>query len=194
VEVSRYQLGDAGWSVVERRGRHRVSGGLAALADGTPVLAQMYGENADLPGGVYALKGPKERVALPTIRGARAVRVLPDGRVAFADGWHKKYKAKGQGLVTLVEKTGATWRVLSRVQVEGTFGYNRLRFADLAADPGLELLAAGNGRAVVVVPGRKTVFHLGDEDALDAVPADLNGDGRPEVLIAGANPVIWHAE
>jgi hypothetical protein len=192
VVVEGFEHSDKGWSRGESKGEHRVSGDLTALADGTPILAQMYGENADLPGGVYVL-GEQEQ-ALPSIRGARAVLALPAGALAFADGWHKEYKAKGQGLLSVARPKQGGWEIVSRVQVKGNFGYSRLRLADLLPDPGPEILASGNGRAVVVAAGGKNVFHLGDAEAVDAVAGDLDGDGRPEVLIAGPKPSIWRAQ
>lgn len=195
VEVAHYQRDAAGaWTQAESRGRHRVVGDLSVMPDGTPVIARFYGDTADEDGGVYALPSEGEPIALPSTRGARAVLALPGPafHLAMADGWHKNYGKKAQGLVTVIAKAEQGYKQVSSVQVEGNFGYTQLRLSFVHRDPGPELLASGNGNAVVVLPRRPDLlFELAGAEAVDAFPIQLSGDPRMEVVIAGPQPAIW---
>lgn len=197
VEVNRFQRSAKGaWSLAESRGRHRVVGGMTVLPDGTPVIARMYGDSADAPGGVYQLTAAGAAVQIPSMRGARAVVALPDAEqaVAMADGWHKNYAKEARGLVSLARQAGASWQPAGRVNVEKIYGFSRLRLGDVHLEPGLELIASGNGAAVVVLPSRPDLlFALSGPVALDAYPIDLSGDLRMEVVIVGPEPAIWSA-
>lgn len=194
VEVNRFSRGEKGeWVVAESRGRHRVVGDMTVLPDGTPVIARMYGDDADADGGVYALPSSETQTQIPSTRGARAVLATSAG-LAMADGWHKEYGKKAQGLVSIAGKEGDGWAIQSRVQVKNNYGFSRLRLGDIHKVQGPELVASGNGNAVVMLPSRPDLlFELSDRVALDAYPIDLSGDSRMEVVIAGPVPAIWNA-
>jgi hypothetical protein len=197
VEVNRFQRSARGeWSLAESRGRHRVVGDMSVLPDGTPVIARMYGDTADAPGGVYQLAGAGAALQIPSTRGARAVVAMPgpEPSVAMADGWHKNYGKEARGLVSVARLEGASWQPAGRVEVEKVYGFSRLRLGDVHKEPGLELIASGNGAVVVVLPTRTDLlFNLPDRVALDAYPIDLSGDLRMEVVILGPEPAIWSA-
>ncbi len=195
VEVARYQRQASGtWALQESRGRHRVVGDLTVMPDGTPVIARFYGNSADEDGGVYALPAEGEPVQLPSTRGARAVLALPgpEFRLVMADGWHKEYGKKAKGLITLIAKAEQGYRQVASVEVKGNYGFNQLRLGQLHREPGPEILASGNGSAVVMLPGRPDLlFELAGVEAVDAFPLQLSGDPRMEVVIAGPQPAIW---
>jgi hypothetical protein len=197
VEVNRFERSDAGeWSVAETRGRHRVVGDMSVLPDGTPVIARMYGDDADSEGGVYALTSADASSALPSTRGARAILTLPgpEASVAMADGWHKEYGKKARGLVTIATRSGGEWSGGAQVNVKNNYGFSQLRLGDVHREPGAEIVASGNGHAVVMLPTRPDLlFELADAVAADAYPIDLSGDERMEVVIAGPKPSIWSA-
>ncbi len=197
VEVNRFKRSGKGeWSVAESRGRHRVVGDMAVLSDNTPVIAQMYGATADSEGGVYALPSSESKIPVPSIRGARALLAMPApaSGVVMADGWHKEYGKRAQGLVSRAGQDGDGWSLRWRVEVENNYGFSRLRLADVHRQEGLEVLASGNGNAVVVLPARPDLlFELPGRVAVDAYPIDLSGDSRMEVVIAGPLPAIWSA-
>ena len=181
------------WERVEDRGQHRVVADIAVMPDGTPIIARMYGDTTDAPGGVYALREGKAPLAIPSTRGARALHVLPTdgGQLMMSDGWHKNYGRKAQGLVTLVSRKSWGWTKLASVEVHKNYGFTQLRSGDPHSHEGPEIIASGNGPAVVVLPTRPDlVFVLGDAIASDAVAIDLAGDARSEVVIAGPKPVI----
>jgi hypothetical protein len=195
VEVGRYEKKSESWEQVENRGRHRVVADLAVLANGTPVIARMYGETADAPGGVYTLREDKSPLAVPSTRGARALATLPGatGQIVMADGWHKNYGRKAQGLITLASRKSWGWTKLASVEVAGNYGFSQLRVGNPHTSEGLEIIASGNGPAVVMLPTRpELVYVLGDAIATDAAAVDLTGDARSEVVIAGPSPVIWN--
>lgn len=197
VEVNRFSRSTSGeWALAETRGRHRVVGDMTLLPDGTPVIARMYGDTADEDGGVYALPSAEVALALPSTRGARAVLAMPAPQMAvvMADGWHKDYGKRAQGLITIVAQAGTRWARKSSVEVEKNYGFSRLRMGDVHSQPGLEVVASGNGTAVVMLPERPDlVFQLAGGIAVDAFPIDLGGDKRMEVVIAGPEPAIWSA-
>jgi hypothetical protein len=194
VEVNRFARGESGeWTLAESRGRHRVVGDMTVLPDGTPVIARMYGDDADADGGVYALPSADVQSKIPSTRGARAVLATGAG-VAMADGWHKEYGKKAQGLVSIAGKEGESWAIRARVQAKNNYGFSRLRLGDVHKVEGPELVASGNGNAIVVLASRPDLlFELSDRVALDAYPIDLSGDSRMEVVIAGPVPAIWNA-
>ncbi len=195
VEVGRYEKTSESWEMVEERGKHRVVADLAVLPNGSPVVARMYGDTADAPGGVYALPEKKPPLAIPTTRGARALTILPGAtpQLVMADGWHKHYARKAQGLVTLASRKSWGWTKLASVEVADTYGFTHLRVGNPHKNPGPEIIASGNGPAVVVLPTRpELAYVLGDVVASDAVAVELGGDERSEVVIAGPSPAIWN--
>jgi hypothetical protein len=197
VEINRFARDKkGGWGIAESRGRHRVVGDMTVLPDGTPVIARMYGDTADEDGGVYALPSADKAVKIPSTRGARALLAMPApaSGVAMADGWHKEYGKRAQGLVSFVSQVAGAWKAEGRVEVKNNYGFSRLRFGEVHNLEGMELLASGNGNAVVVLPTRPDLlFELSDRVAVDAYPIDLSGDSRMEVVIAGPVPAIWSA-
>ncbi len=194
VEVGRYEKSSDVWEKVEDRGQHRVVADLEVF-DGNPIIARMYGETADAPGGVYALLKGKAPLAIPSTRGARALAVLPQrAGLVMADGWHKSYARKAKGLVTLATRKSWGWTKKSQVEVAKNFGFAQLRVGNPHSHEGFEIVASGNGPAVVVLPtAPDVVYSLGDAVAADAVPVNLRGDARDEVVIAGPKPAIWSA-
>lgn len=195
VEVARYEKNSESWKKVEDRGKHRVVADLAVLPNGTPVIARMYGETADAPGGVYSLRKDKAPLAIPSTRGARALTTLPGqgGQIVMADGWHKNYGRKAQGLVTVASRKSWGWTKLASVEVAEVYGFTQLRVGNPHKNAGPEIIASGNGPAVVVLPTRPELLYvLGDAIAADAVAVDLSNDERSEVVIAGPSPAIWN--
>ncbi len=194
VEVGRYEKSSDGWAKVEDRGQHRVVSSLEVF-DGEPVIARMYGENADQPGGVYALHKGKAPLAIPSTRGARALAVLPQRTgLVMADGWHKNYARKAKGLVTFATRKSWGWTKRTSTEVAKNFGFAQLRIGNPHSAEGPEVVASGNGPAVVILPSKPDVaFALGDAVAADAVPVQIEGDDRDEVVIAGPTPGIWSA-
>lgn len=196
VQVSRLGRDVKGhWVVQETRGKHRVVGDMDVLPDGMPIIARMYGDEPDEDGAVYALPSATEMQQLPSTRGARAIVTLPDanGKVAMADGWHKEYGQKAQGIISVTGRSGNDWESLAATHVKGCFGYSQLRLGDVHRLPGTEIIASGNGPAVVMVPTRPDLLYkLGDVVAVDAFAADLGDDERMEVVIAGPKPAIWN--
>lgn len=179
----------------------RVALGLAAAdvdGDGQPelVVARPYGDSLEADGDVFVLRDG-EREALPSRRGARAVIALarpgrPDA-VAFTDGWHREYGARAQALITMASREQAGWNARVLAHVRDRHGYDRLAVADTDGDGQPEIVAAGNGPAVLVDPASsgRPAREIGSEDAHDLYPFDLDGDGADEVLVAGPVPGIW---
>ncbi len=197
VAVDRYARDRSGqWSRVESRGRHRVVGDMSVLPDGTPVIAKMYGDTSDAPGGVYALTSESTVAAIPSTRGARALLAMPGPQMslAMADGWHKEYGKRAQGLVTVMTQDGNVWKRSGGVHVAKVYGFSRLRLGNVHSTEKLAVIASGNGNAVVMLPNRpELLYELADRVAYDAYPIDLGGDSRMEVVIAGPDPAIWSA-
>jgi hypothetical protein len=197
VEVNRFARSKKGeWTLAESRGRHRVVGDMTVLPDGTPVIARMYGDDPDADGGVYALDASGAATQIPSTRGARAVLAMPgpDLSVAMADGWHKEYGRRARGLITIASKEGAAWTAGAAVNVRNNYGFSQLRLGDVSREPGPEIVASGNGHAVVMLPTRPDLLYvLAGAVAMDAYPIDLSEDERMEVVIAGPKPVIWSA-
>ncbi len=195
VEIARYARSEnnsESWPVVEKRGRYRVVADLITL-DGVPFIARMYGDQPDAPGGVFALP-PSGPVQLPSTRGARALLALPNGRVAMADGWHKNYGKRAQGLVSLAEPHENTWRSVPGIEIANIYGYDALKLGNVHRSKGQEIMAVGNGPVVIMLPSRPDlVFKLGDVEALDATAIEMSGDERDEVVIVGPVPAIWSA-
>ncbi len=197
VQVSLYGRNEAKeWSELESRGTHRVVGGMTVLNDGSPsgmpIIARMYGKDANAPGGVYGLRSESESITLPSKRGARGVLALHDGTVVMADGWHKNYAKRAKGLLTFVRMANEKFSELHRVQVRDNYGYQRLRAGDVHRSKGLEVVASGNGPAVIVSPNNAQIlFEITGTVAMDAYPADLSGDTKMEIVIVGPNPAIW---
>lgn len=158
------------------------------------LIARPYGDSLDAPGDVFVFARGEQGTLLPSMRGARAVAVK--GRdVVYADGWHREYARKGRALVTRARWDGKAWQAQTLVQVAGRYGYDRLRLGDVDGDGAIDAVAAGNGPAVLIrgleaVAG-DSVPALGNVDAMDAFVADLDGDGRDEVVIGGPSPGIW---
>ncbi len=181
------------WSSVEKRGRYRVVADLV-VSEGMPLIARMYGDDPDAAGGVFAIPPTGAPVQLPSTRGARALLALPGGRVAMADGWHKNYGKRAQGLVSLAQRHAETWRPVPGVEITGIYGYDGLRAGNVHRNQGGEILAVGNGPVVVILPKQPDfVYKLGDVEALDAAAIHIDGDERDEVVIVGPTPVIWSA-
>lgn len=208
VSVLRFARDEKGqWKQAESRGIHRVVGDMTVLDGepefGTPVIARLYGEDADAPGGVYELLSETESTALPTIRGARALLSIPRAQdrsdLVVADGWHKHYAKKAQGLISYYWKSlqfaaAPTWQLQNRVKVQDNYGLQRMRAGDVHTNPGVEIVVSGNGPALVSLPLRPDLlFALGSMEAIDAFPVNLSGDLRQEVVIVGPSPVIWSA-
>ncbi|MCP4449187.1 MAG: hypothetical protein GY811_28230 [Myxococcales bacterium] len=193
VEVARYEKKSEPWVKVADRGRHRVVSDIVSLSNGNLAIARMYGDTADAPGGVYELAAGESPQAIPSTRGARALAVLPGrDQLVMADGWHKNYGRKAQGLVTVAMRESWGWTRTTAVEVSGNYGFTQLRIGDVHREEGAEIVASGNGPAVVVIPTRPELLYvLGDAVASDAVPVNLFGDERDEVVIAGPKPAIW---
>ncbi len=175
----------------------RVPGGIASLASSGPThslaVARIYGDSQGEPGDV-ALFTDGRWQPLPSTRGARAIVSLqwPGQEPAFlyADGWHRSYKRHAQALLT----RGNVGRARTLLHVFGQFGYDRLRVGDTDGDGQPELIAAGNGPAVVVPLGpnvAKPPFSIGEGEVQDAFPIDLDNDSADEIIVLGANPGIW---
>lgn len=189
--------GPGDWRI-EKLGSARVVGGIASVSrpgaeDRALVVARIYGDGLEEPGLVEVrLEGELELV--PSTRGARAIVALPSdtGDLVFADGWHKNYGQMAQALLTRGHRGESAWESHTLARVGDRFGYDRLRIGDVGGDGQIEVLAAGNGPAVAVNlrPGAP-VRALGDVDATDLYPVDLDGDGADEVILAGPNPGIW---
>ena len=117
---------------------------------------------------------------------------IDGGRADYIDGWHKEYGKRAQGLITVIAKAEQGYTQVASVEVLGNYGFNQLRLSFVHQDPGPELLASGNGNAVVMLPSRPDLlFELAGAEAVDAFPVQLSGDGRMEVVIAGPTPSIW---
>lgn len=172
--------------------------------EGDLFIARPYGDSAELPGDVFRWRdGARE--PLPSVRGARAV--LAHGNAVFlADGWHKDYGRQANALITRVERAGDDWRARVLVHVRGRHGYTRLRVGDVDGDREPDLLAAGNGPAIVI-PGMRPVLEsvatLGTVEAWDIAVGDLAAgntaattetarDRRDQVVIVGETSGIWH--
>jgi len=112
----------------------------------------------------------------------------------MTDGWHKKYGTMARGLVTTVSRVGKRWSTSSSAEIRDSYGFAGLRLGNVHRNPGLEIIASGNGPAVIVLPSRSDLtFVLGDVEALDACAINLGGDERDEVVIVGPKPAIWSA-
>ena len=117
--------------------------------DGTPdvVVGQLYGESGSSNGGAFILREDHSRVPIPTTRGVRAIAIADtdgDGKneIFLADGWHKDYAGKAQGLLSWSRWDG---RAFHTEVIEET------------AQPSIQRILA----------------------------ADLDGDGRPEIVTLG---------
>lgn len=78
--------------------------------------------------------------------------------------------------------------------MRGRRGYERLRVGDVDGDGVLDVVASGDGPAVLVPSSRPvtgSVPSLGSAEAWDAYPVDLNDDQQHEVIILGPYPGIW---
>lgn len=185
---------DGTWSAQDHSAV-RVPGGIAALPDGRLAIARMYGDTGEQDGDLRVWSG-KSAVTVPTLRGVRAV-VSHDGALVFTDGWHRDYGNKARARITRAVESGDTWTSTVIADVPGRWGYDRLRIGDTDGDGAPEAIAAGNGPAVVIPlsgPDMGKVTTLGDTDATDAFPADLDQDGADEVIVLGPSPSIWRRE
>ena len=179
-------------------------------------VARPYGDVKDLPGDVYRFRGAGARDPLPTTRGARAV--IAHGReVIAADGWHKDYGRRANALLTRFVPDGDGWRSQILAHVAGRHGYNRLQLGHVDGDEHIDLIAAGNGPAVLIAglePVQRDVPTLGTVEARDIAVGDLARSGarsqatsgararatpdtrsrRQQVVIAGPTPGIWRLD
>lgn len=173
------------------------------------LLARPYGESAGTPGDVLVLRPGTALPAasgdqgggqagagmarVPTTGGARAVIAV--GRdVLYADGWHREYGSRARALITAARWQQGAWTTQVLAHVRGRRGYERLRVGDVDGDGVLDVVASGDGPAVLVPSSRPvtgSVPSLGSAEAWDAYPVDLNDDQQHEVIILGPYPGIW---
>lgn len=187
----------AGWQVDEVN-RLRMAWGLVA----TPVdrddrvdlvVARLYGDRRETDGDVLWLGPEGQRRPLPSTRGARAITAASEGGVRYliySDGWDRRYRAEALGLVTRASFRDGAWRRDTLANVKGRFSFDRLRVGDVDGDGKHEVICAGNGPAlrVPLAPAPERVARLGSEEAWDACPVDLDGDGADEVVVLGPTP------
>lgn len=170
-------------------------------------IARPYGETPDEPGDVFRWRKGAARELLPTTRGARALTVVdgaPDGMVVVADGWHKNYGQMAKALVTRIDAApgsqGKNWRPTTLAHVAGRHGFDRLYTGHFDGDDRLDLIAAGNGPAILIAglaPVTESVPALGSAEARDVaiVPPSSGAKGRrSDVVIVGPKPGIWRLD
>ncbi len=192
VAVTAATRGPDGTWTSERYGTARVASG-AVEAAGKLIVARAYGDELDEPGVVVELAADGAQTPLPSVRGARAIARAPGATpiVVYADGWHREYARKAQAFIARAVWTGDAWERSQLALVPGRHGYDKLRVGDVDGDGAADVVASGNGPAVWVPVRGGNYETIGDGEAADAFPFDLNGDGRDEVLIAGPSPGIW---
>lgn len=191
--------------VATRRDSIRVPLGMALGdpdGDGTTdiFIARPYGDAKDQPGDAFRWRSGAERELLPTVRGAREVAVAGSD-VLVADGWHKNYGREANALLTRFRWTeGGTWQATRLAHVAGRHGYDTLRFGHIDGDDALDLVAAGNGPAVLIsglAPVDGQVPTLSDAEARDITILPLSkgsSERRMDVIIAGPRPGIWRLD
>lgn len=165
-----------------------------ALPNSQLLYTRVYGDAIGEDGGVFAIDGDGSVRRLPSTRGARAaVWDAQAARYIVADGWHREYAAKAEGLVTAitVEPGAEASRILGKAEV---YGYRRVLARDIDGDGISEIVAVGNGPAVAFRTSHsqpESPIPLGGGQAVDAAVADLDGDGDVEVVLVGSEPGIW---
>lgn len=148
-------------------------------------VGTIYGAEAVEPGGAFQLNPDGTRVPIETVRGVRALEFVEFPNeppfVAFADGWHQKYRDNAEPRLSVLTSDGS---ILSAKPLH--VFEDELDFVvwEITPDPKTKSLLARTNTALyrVGINGDSTRLASGVEDAA------LNSDG--EILVVGAVPQV----
>ncbi|MBI4616759.1 MAG: VCBS repeat-containing protein, partial [Planctomycetes bacterium] len=108
------------------------------------------------------------------------------------DGRIEVVQPDGAGVVWILD--GATGRVLDRFETGGVPESIAATLADLDGDGALEILVPDSNRKLLVYDPRRRELLARVETGLASAPAvavlDIEGDGRPECVLAGGSRVL----
>lgn len=153
------------------------------------IVGTIYGSEGVEPGGAFQLNPDGTRVPIETVRGVRALEfvVFPNEPpfVAFADGWHQKYRDNAEPRLSVLTSEGSSLSAKPLHVFE-----DELDFVvwEITPDPKTKSLLARTNTALyrVGLNGESTRLASGVEDAA------LNSDG--EILVVGAVPQVLESK
>ncbi|QED27368.1 hypothetical protein FRD01_08975 [Microvenator marinus] len=152
-------------------------------------VGTIYGSAGVEPGGAFQLNPDGTRVPIETVRGVRALEFVefPNEApfVAFADGWHQKYRDNAEPRLSVLTSEGSSLSAKPLHVFE-----DELDFVvwEITPDPKTKSLLARTNTALyrVGINGESTRLASGVEDAA------LNSDG--EILVVGAVPQVLESK
>ena len=148
-------------------------------------VGTIYGSEGVEPGGAFQLFPDGTRADIETVRGVRALEFVefPNEApfVAFADGWHPKYRDNAEPRLSVFTSEGSSLSTKPLHVFEDELDYV---VWEITPDPKTKTLLARTNTALyrVGINGDSTRLASGVEDAA------LNSDG--EILVVGAVPQV----
>jgi hypothetical protein len=117
-----------------------------------------------------------------------------DGKdeIVLCDGWAQSYAKEGRALLTAASWDGARFRTRRLAEIPGEYAINEAQVVDVDGDKTPEILARGSATLRLYRSGRggRWTGVVLARNAVDAVAADLDGDGLAEVVVVGRKPTI----
>lgn len=160
-------------------------------------VARVYGDEPGSDGGLYRLEDGK-LIPLPAVRGVRGLwaAATKDGFEVWAgDGWDKDYGKVARALISVVTVRGQT--VERRQLAELAAGYSVMTIAPCALygpeKPGFVLKTNNQLLWIDEAAAAPPVVLASWGGPSDPVVADVDGDGRHELLIGAPEPVLLKA-
>jgi len=186
----------------EELGRWRMAMSLAPAsvpAPGGLLVGRLYGDALGLDGDAFVWQGGK-KLPIPTARGVGAVAAADldgDGtpELMVCDGWAQRYAAEGRALLTQAVWDGKAFTTRRLLELSGEYAINKVQAVDEDGYGKPELLVRGSStlqlfrRQAGVWQASLLARNVGD-----AVAADLDGSGRPEVVLVGQEAAIISLE
>ncbi len=194
--------GEAGWKVtILPEVRMAMSRLAYRRSDREPliqIVGRTYGDSLGDLGDLFIEAENGIRIDLPAWQGINTLaRSDLDGdgltEVLLSDGWHMNYGRLARARLAILHPAAEGFAYELIEDVTGQNRIYRIATADIAGDGGLEIVAAGNMglRIWQHNGGRYRAFSpegtIGGPFAL----ADIRGDRRPELIVAGSPPVIY---